>query len=470
MQHQTIHRQVKIQQKTTNNNTNPELSVFSRLILARPPAHKINLVIMKKIMFIAALATFALTANAQSKEELKAQKEAQKAAEKVVKKAATDLEQSLANPNFGRKETNFDKLSTVRASIAEALKNPLCQTQEAYKVAADVALEYYKKYDAQVKAGDDSANQDLLAASVELLNYSTKYDELYFNNPKKKDVEYKAAHLTYQNYAVNAAIQCLQASQSLSTSDSQDDLKKGAELSSTFLNAMESSHLLSDFENKDKSEWLTIAKAFNAQSLLGIEGTPASQIEAAYAKLKGTKYESVAYSALCNYFRDKDSNKYVEYLKQGMTGASEEYAPNFAFMLMQHQFQNENLKDDCLKTIQMIKEKFPKNENTLNAYLMEGQIYFERKEYSKAEALFAEAVANYPDDDRAITMPAKSAWMKAQSSGDKKDLQHAIDLFKQLESKYPSQPDYWGEPLYILYNNINNNAARDKYKKYYNVK
>lgn len=426
---------------------------------------------MKKFMFIAALACFALTANAQSKEELKSIKEAQKAAEKLVKKAQQELESGLPNPQYGRKEVVFDKIAAAKATIDEALKNPYCQEmQETYKVAADVATQYFNKYNNALQSGDESVKNEFVKTSMDIVEYCTKFDDLYNANPKKKEIEYKALHLQYQQLAANPAIQLLQAAQNLSTSDSQEDLKKGAAYSNAFLDAMTKSHLMSDFENKDKADWITYAKAFRAQSLAGIEGTPANAIEDAYKDLIGTKYETVAYSALSNYFREKDANKYVEYLKMGMEKADPEQAPNFAIMLMQYQFQNENLKDDCLKTIKVIKEKYPNNENILNAYLMEGQIYFERKQFAEAEALFSEAVSKYPDDERAITMPAKSAWMRAQSSGEKKDLQHAIDLFKQLETKYPSNPDFWGEPLYILYNNINNNAARDKYKKYYNVK
>ena len=66
-------------------------------------------------------------------------------------------------------------------------------------------------------------------------------------------------------------------------------------------------------------------------------------------------------------------------------------------------------------------------------------------------------------------MPAKCAWMKAQASATKADREKAIKLFKELETKYPDNPDYWGEPLYILYNNNGQLQLRDKYKKYYNV-
>lgn len=428
---------------------------------------------MKKFMFIAALALVAgNTAFAQSKEELKAIKEATKEAEKVVKKAEQAYEMGIPNQQYGRKETNYDKINEANTLIQEALNNQYTKNQaKTYKVAADITGQLYMKLDNAIKAGDESdeAKKEMAQISEKLVNYCVQYDELANADPKKKEAEYKTQHIYYQNLATNPLIQCLQAAQNYSTAESQEDLKLGASLSSTVVDGFTKSHLFSDFANSSKDEWVTYAKAFKAQSLQGITGTTDEQVEAAYMELVGTKYETTAYSALCNRYRETNPEKFISYLKMGMEKADAETYPNFAFQLMQFQFNNDK-KDDCLKTIQAIKEKCPDNENTISAYLMEGQIYFEQKQYDKAEALFAEAVKKFPEDDRAITMPAKSAWMKAQNSGDKKDMQHAIDLFKKLEADYPSETDYWGEPLYILYNNIGNLAARDKYKKYYNVK
>lgn len=429
---------------------------------------------MKKIMIIAALAGFALTATAQSKEELKALKEAQKEAEKLVKKAKSDYEMSIPNAQYGRKEYNMEKLNGAKALIDQAVANKFTNgISETYAVAANIYGHLFNIKSEAVKANqdDEDAKNEMLSYAQPLVEYCVKYDSIESQNPKKKETEYKAQLLSYQNYATQAAIQCLTASQNFSTSDKQDELKKASSLAGTVVYGL-NSKVLKDaptLKPENIEEWSTYAKAFKAQALSAIEGTNPADVEAAYAQLIGTKYETTGYSALCNYFREKNSDKYIEYLNKGMEKADAETFPNFAFMLMQHQFNNDK-KDDCIKTIQLIKEKCPDNENTLQAYLMEGQIYFERKQYDKAEALFADAVAKYPNDDRAITMPAKSAWMKAQNSGEKKDLQHAIDLFKKLESTYPSETDYWGEPLYILYNNIGNTAARDKYKKYYNVK
>lgn len=426
---------------------------------------------MKKIMFIAALGFFTLNANAQTKEELKAQKEAQKEAEKQVKKAKDAYEMSIPNPQYGRKETDFTKLDGAKALMQEALANPLnASNAQAYGVAADIIKEYYQKCDNQIKAGDESVKGQMLDYAVDLANYSIKFDSLEVLNPKKKENEYKMSHLKYQGYATNALITCLQAAQNYSNSDKQDELKMGYKLSDVVVRGMGKSNLMSDFTHQEKDNWITFAKAFKAQSVMAIEGSKAEDVEAAYAELVGTKHEITAYSALANYFREKDGTKYMAYLRKGMEKADDATYPGFAFQLLQYQFNKEELKDDCLKTIQEIKAKCPDNENTLNAYLMEGQIYFERKQFDKAEALFADAVKKYPEDDRAISMPAKCAWMKAQNSSDKKDMQHAIELFKKLEADYPSKSDLWGEPLYILYNNVGNMAARDKYKKYYSFK
>jgi hypothetical protein len=68
-------------------------------------------------------------------------------------------------------------------------------------------------------------------------------------------------------------------------------------------------------------------------------------------------------------------------------------------------------------------------------------------------------------------MAARSAWMIAQTNGSKKaDLEEAIRLFTELEKATPNEPDYWGESLYILYNNTQQTAQAAKYKKYYKGK
>lgn len=425
---------------------------------------------MKKFMFLAALACLALTANAQTKEELKAQKEAQKEAEKLVKKAEQNYNEGMPNQQYGRKEANFAKFEEGKALIDQALTNQYTQNEaKTYKVAADIAAQYYNKYDNQIKAGDESVKPQFVEVSKNLMNYCIKYDDLLNADPKKKEAEYKTQHTYYQNLATNPAIQCLQAAQNYSNSENEEDLKKGADLAGAFVDALTKSHLFSDFQNASKDEWITYAKAFKAQSLQGIKDSKPEDVEAAYNQLIGTKYESTAYSALSNYYRDRNQDKYIEYLNKGMEKADAESYPNFAFMLMQYYFNNKKY-DECLKIIEDIKVKCPDNENTINAYLMQGQIYFEQKQYDKAEATFNEAVQKFPNDDRAITMPAKSAWMKAQASGNKADMQHAIALFEKLHKDYPSNSDYWGEPLYILYNNTQQLALRDKYKKYYNVK
>lgn len=69
---------------------------------------------MKKLVLMM-VGLFLFSASyAQDKEALKAQKEAQKEAEKVVKKAKTTYELSIPNAQYGRKETDFEKLGTTR--------------------------------------------------------------------------------------------------------------------------------------------------------------------------------------------------------------------------------------------------------------------------------------------------------------------------------------------------------------------
>ena len=65
-------------------------------------------------------------------------------------------------------------------------------------------------------------------------------------------------------------------------------------------------------------------------------------------------------------------------------------------------------------------------------------------------------------------MAARSAWMKAQAGGGKKeDMDVAIKMFKQLEAENPDDSELWGESLYILYNNTQQPTLAAPYKKYY---
>ena len=100
------------------------------------------------------------------------------------------------------------------------------------------------------------------------------------------------------------------------------------------------------------------------------------------------------------------------------------------------------------------KTEFADNDNAINAYLMEGQMAFEDKDYDGAKAIFLTAKEKFPDESKCLLMAARSAWMKAQVGGSKKaDMDDAIALFKQLEAENPEDPELWGESLYILYNN-----------------
>ena len=102
---------------------------------------------------------------------------------------------------------------------------------------------------------------------------------------------------------------------------------------------------------------------------------------------------------------------------------------------------------------------------------MQGQLAIEKKKFDEAKTIFLEAKEAFPDDDKCLLMAARSAWMKAQNNGSKKeDMNEAINLFLQLEKENPEDPELWGESLYILYNNTQQTAQAAKYKKYYKAK
>ncbi|MBQ9665639.1 MAG: hypothetical protein IJV33_04115 [Bacteroidaceae bacterium] len=430
---------------------------------------------MKKLVLIMAGLFLFTVANAQDKEALKAQKAAIKEAESTLKKAKSIYETSIPNPQYGRKETDYAKLDGALPLIESALQNEYTKNDiQTFQTAADIYYQYYVKKENEVKADPD--NEQLKGEFIDLssktLNYCAKYDSLLALDTKAKPEELKVRHIQYQNMGVNPAIQLLQAAQNYSNSDSQADLKLGAKYANEFLRTMEQSHLMSDFSNANLNDWKTYAKAFRAQSLLNIEGSAEDQIVEAYKALMDTRYKGVAYQSLSNYFREKDQAKQNQYLQEGidaLKGDAEQadLRANFAIILMQNYFQKGD-KDNFKKIANLVKTEFADNDNAINAYLMEGQMAFEDKDYDGAKAIFLAAKEKFPDESKCLLMAARSAWMKAQVGGSKKaDMDDAIALFKQLEAENPDDSELWGESLYILYNNTQQPALAAPYKKYY---
>lgn len=430
---------------------------------------------MKKLVLIMVGLFLITTANAQDKEALKAQKEAKKAAESAFKKAKSTYEMSIPNETYGRKETDFEKLAGALPLIETAMESEYTRDNaDTWKVAANIMFEFYKKQDNEVKADPDNEQlkADFLDKSSKLLTYSIKYDSLVVLDPKVKPEDIKKEHPKYQVIGVNAATQILQAAQNYSNSDKAEDLVLGAKYSEFFLYAMEKSHLMSDFTHENLEDWKTYAKAFRAQSYYNIPNTPEEKVISVYQDLMSTKYKGVAYQSLSNYYREKDVAKQNKYLQEGidaLKGDAEQndLRANFALILMQNLFRSGD-KAGFKKIAQLIKDEYSENPDAINAYLMEGQMAFEDRNYDEAKNIFLEANKKFPDDSKCLLMAARSVWMKAQSTGSKKaDMDEAISLFKQLEEENPEDPELWGESLYILYNNTQQTALAAKYKKYY---
>lgn len=430
---------------------------------------------MKKyILIMAGLLLASGTTFAQDKEAIKAQKAAQKEAEALVKKAKTTYETSIANPQYGRKETDYAKLDGALPLIEEAVKNPLlAKDYQTFKTATDIQAQYYFKIENEAKA-DESAKPKFIECASKLVEYAQKANDNLVADEKMKDEEKKLAHVQLQNAAINPAIQLLQAAQTYSNAEeeNQADLKLGAKYATQFLDVMEKSALMKDFSNQNLDEWKTYAKAFKAQSILNIKESSEADIIAAYRDLMPTKYKGIAYQSLANYYREKDQAKQNQIFTEGIEALKgdedqKDLRASFAILLMQNQFQAKDV-EGFKKTAELIKTEFADNENAINAYLMEGQMKFEAQDYEGAKQIFLDAAKAYPGESKGLVMAARSAWMKAQAGGSKKaDMDEAIKLFKELESKYPDEPENWGESLYILYNNTQQAALAAPYKKYY---
>ena len=111
-------------------------------------------------------------AYAQDKEALKAQKEAQKEAESTLKKAKNMYEMSIPNAQYGRKETDFQRLATALEMSQSTINNEYTKNKAlTWKVAADIQNEYYKKLDNEIKADPDneSLQENFVETSAKLL-------------------------------------------------------------------------------------------------------------------------------------------------------------------------------------------------------------------------------------------------------------------------------------------------------------
>ncbi|MBO7580814.1 MAG: hypothetical protein J6T38_04760 [Bacteroidaceae bacterium] len=447
---------------------------------------------MKKLVLMMVSLFLISSAYAQDKEALKAQKEAEKEAKATFKKAKSIYETSIPNKEYGREVTDFEKLAGALPLIESAIQNEFTNKDlDTWKVASDIQYEYYQKENNELKADPDNEQlkKQFLETNMKLINYSQKYDEYLAKDPKTKPEEKSTIHQQLQIKAANSALPLLQAAQNASNSDNQEELKKGVKYAETFLSIMEESSLMKDLEKNTLTknftreqidDWLTYAKVFRAQSYFNIEGTPESTIVSVYEALIPTKYKGVAFNSLSNYYRESDKTKQNKYLLAGIEGLKDDpeqkdLRANFAFVYMQNLFNGgeygaEN-KEALKKAIQLIKDEFSEEDNAVNAYLMEGQIAFDEKKYAEAKNIYLAAREKFPEEERCLIMAARSAWMIAQTSGSKKpDLEEAIKLFKELEKACPSEPEYWGESLYILYNNTQQTALANQYKKYYKAK
>ena len=434
---------------------------------------------MKKfVLIMVCLFLVCNTSIAQDKEALKAEKAARKEAASTLKKARNTYEMSIPNEQYGRKETDFEKLASARELIESAMQNQYTKDDaDTWEIATNILYEYYKKQENEVKADPDNEKikTDFLALSIKLLDSTCKYDSLIQLDPKAKPEVVKANHTKFQIMGVNAATQLLQAAQNLSNSDKPEELKEGVKYAELFLNTMEKSHLMSDFKHENLKDWITYAKAFRTQSYFNIPGTPEATIVEVYQALMDTQFKATAYQALSNYYRESNKAKQNQYLQEGLEALKDnadmhDIRANFALILMQNLFQSGDI-EGFKKIAQVVKNEFKTTDGAVNAYLMEGQLAFENKKFDEAKTIFLEAKEAFPDDDKCLLMAARSAWMKAQNNGSKKeDMNEAINLFLQLEKENPEDPELWGESLYILYNNTQQTAQAAKYKKYYKAK
>ena len=107
---------------------------------------------MKKLVLIMVGLFLLTTANAQDKAALKAQKAAKKAAEKTLKEVRNIYEMSIPNPQYGRKETNFEKLETALPLVQTITESEYTKDNpQAWKLATDIQIQYFTKTENESK-------------------------------------------------------------------------------------------------------------------------------------------------------------------------------------------------------------------------------------------------------------------------------------------------------------------------------
>lgn len=433
---------------------------------------------MKKlVLMMVGLFLIGSSAIAQDKEALKAQKEAQKEAEKTLKKAHSTYELSIPNPTVGRKETDFEKMGTALPLIQSAMQNEFTKNNvQTWKVAADIYAEYYKKYDAELKADPD--NEELKGkiyeTGINLLDYSIKYDSLMLLDPKMKEEERTAQHKQYQAYGWWGAVLLLQECQKYAYSEEPAELKKTVTASNHFLYATEKTNLMKDVAIKDLDNYKTLSKVFRAQAKYNLPGVPADEIAQSYQELFNTSYKAWAYQSLTNYYHQKEDTVNwekmlvvtIDELANDESDVAKQVRPAFIAQYLQYNFQKKNLAN-VDKYGQMLINQYPDNDRTFLAYSFKGELLRQDNKFDEAEKIFLEGAEKYPSESQCMRMACTAAFQKAQANGFKQaDMDHAIALLTKAEEQYPDEPEIWGQFLYVLYNNAQKPALRDKYKKY----
>lgn len=402
---------------------------------------------MKKMILACALLA-GMTANAQKPLNNKS----------VVTKAETALNEAKKDP----KNINYDKVAEAQSLIESCMSEGLAKDMpKTWFIAGNIQSLYMNKMLADRAANDGKMDFNAFFDNqYKIVKYFAECDRLEHTADAKGKMPKEEYRSIIQPMAKNCRSNLRNAGGMLANSDPAKSIE--------YINYYIESADFTIFQGLNDVKLANDSTMGDIYYYLGtaykVKGDTASALPILDKALASKQYGKYACGELAQYYQNKgDKANARKYIELGFAQYSE--LPQFGKWLLAAQHAGGET-DAALQTIEKLKQLYPDDDY---AYLLKGQIYFEKENFQEAEKAFLEAKDQFPENSNCLVMAARSAWMYAnRNTSDKAAMNHTIDLFKQVEEANPEDPSLWGESLYILYNNSNQMDKAKLYKKYYN--
>jgi tetratricopeptide (TPR) repeat protein len=403
---------------------------------------------MKKVILACAVLA-AMTASAQKPLNNKS----------VVSKAETALNEAKKDP----KNVNYEKLAEAQSLIEPCLSEGLAKDMpKTWFIAGNIQSILMNKMLADRQANDGKMDFDAFFDNqYKIVKYFSECDRLEHTPNEKGKMPKEEYRPIIQPMAKNCRNNLRNAGGMLANSNPAKSIEyinyyiQSADFS--IFQGLDDVKLANDTTMGDINYYLATAYK--------VKGDTLSALPILDKALASKQYGKYACGELAQYYQNKkDKANARKYIDLGFEKYSE--LPQFGKWKLAAQHSDGDI-DGALATAAKLKQMYPDDDY---AYLLTGQIYFEKERFQDAEKAFLEAKDHFPDNSNCLVMAARSAWMHAnRNTSDKAAMTHTIDLFKQVEAANPEDPSLWGESLYILYNNSNQMDKAKLYKKYYNA-